>query len=390
MSPTAADLVKALADAPSPENESISDLEARLKAHRSRSYRNLFLTGLSSFQSLGIGPSKVRENYGMLGRYTPIANAWKSLTTSSVSSLYRAWGLQNMQRRLVTLRLRPSFMYAAFYAWETFLKGDLDALDRFITDRLQRCPDDRTRLAVQDCLEKAFGTETPSVPEWTNDPSGFNVAVFRSIQCYRKSEKQEVMDQVDFLRDTVGKRANLRKDPSLRYTLARAHSVDPENPRCWSYLKARFLEEEFPGAVLLAWEARPVDEPLLPVRGKRGTNLLSRTTRIVKEQDGEAHKIKNLAVTKASALMAADTDGIQDAGTALAFDRFVSRETERKQVGEALRGAGLSPQQAEVMHLKYYEGLSNKEIANKVGRTANQIGVEASKGLAKVSEALRG
>jgi RNA polymerase sigma factor (sigma-70 family) len=195
---------------------------------------------------------------------------------------------------------------------------------------------------------------------------------------------------VEELLVTVGIRASLATDRALRYALASTYGVDPEDPERWGFLKNRFLAEEFPGAVLLAWEDRPMEEPVLPVRGIRGTNLLSRTTRIVKGLDGEAYKLRKVVAKKPHLLTSPDADGTGgDIGAELDLERFAALEAERKQVRDALENAGLSPQEAEVMHLKFWQGLGNKEIAHIVGRSASQIGVEAFRGIAKVTEALR-
>jgi hypothetical protein len=185
---------------------------------------------------------------------------------------------------LTALRLRPPFLFAAFDAWEAFLAGDVEAIDRFIVDRLGRRPNDRIRVFVQGRLEQAFGMDGAEPPSWADDAAAFWVAVFRSL----RNEERVILRMVGSLREKVGRRVSLASDQALRYTLAQTYGEDPRNPRRWGRLKGLFLEDEFPGAVLLAWDDRPTDEPLLPVQGRRGTNLLSRTTRIVKEQGAEA------------------------------------------------------------------------------------------------------
>jgi len=288
------------------------------------------------------------------------------------------------------LHTRPPFMFAALDAWEAFLDGDIAAIDRFIVDRLGREPDDNLRVAVQSRLEVAFAADGAKVPRWVGNSLGFDVAVCRDIRGAARAAEREIQRMIDGLRDKVGKRASLVTDRSLRYALASTYQVDPEDPKRWGFLKDRFLAEEFPGAVLLAWEDRPADEPLLPVRGIRGPNLLSRTTRLVKGLDGEAYKLRKVATKKPHALTSADADGTGgDMGAELDLRRFAVLESERKQVRDALRDAGLSPQEVEVVHLKFWEGRSNKDIASIVSRSESQVGVEAFRGVAKITEAMR-
>ena len=60
------------------------------------------------------------------------------------------------------------------------------------------------------------------------------------------------------------------------------------------------------------------------------------------------------------------------------------------QLHEAMHRAGLSSGEEEVVRMKWVEGLRNKDIAAKLGRSAGQVGVEAYRGLQKVRDAARG
>jgi hypothetical protein len=90
-----ADLAKYYADSAPPKNDSLTDLEARLKALSSPSYRSPFKFDPSSLSSLADGAFGTPK-YGRIGSYTSVADVLKPPTVPDVASLYplhRAAGL---------------------------------------------------------------------------------------------------------------------------------------------------------------------------------------------------------------------------------------------------------------------------------------------------------
>ena len=316
-------------------------------------------------------------------------------------------GLQNLQRTLEALRLRPPFLYDALDAWEAFLEGDIEALDRFIVDHLGRRPDDRTRLAVQNRLERAFGTEDAPIPEWAGEPSGFDVGVFRLIRRQVRAEEAAIIDEVQRLREAGVDRVKVGFESGWRLRKALAQELGLDNKALWidKELEDHYVRERFPGAVLVARDEKP-NLPEMPSR-KREPNLRSHTATVVAREAGEG-LIKQKVIARPLETneyneLVVPFDPKEDHGSSPGvlipviegthMDRFEAQERERgrmNQLHEAMRRAGLSQQEEEVMRLKWVEGLGNKEVATRLGRSASHVGVQAWRGFAKVKDAARG
>jgi hypothetical protein len=401
VAPTVEELIRTSALQTPPKYQSLEEYSRDFRQRERKLLRSIYATRrhLSTTQLPPPSPA-VQELAKILGesRYSPTVEAVAKSLSDKAQGLGRVMEalrpkidglstfLENMAQvaapTLTTLRLRPPFLFAALDAWEAFLTGDVEAIDRFIVDRLGRPPNDRIRVFVQGRLEQAFGMDQAEPPRWADEAEAFWVAVFRSI----RDEERATLRMVDDLREKVGKRASLTSDQALRYTLAPTYGEDPGNPKRWGLLKSYFLKDEFPGAVLLAWEERPTDEPLLPVQGRRGTNLLSRTTRIVKEQGAEAHKLTRLANKKPHVLLPDNTDGTRDLAAKLDLERFVTGEWELQRMREVLDRAGLSHQQQQVLDLKR-KNLSDDEISVRLGRRKGHVAAVWFNTLAKITEA---
>jgi DNA-binding CsgD family transcriptional regulator len=479
-----ADLAKYYADTPPPKNDSLANLEARLEALSSASYRSPFKFEPSSLASLA-GEAFGTPKYGQLSPYTSVADVLKAPSVPNVASLYplhRAAGLttpgattvselfaqrygtqsnplsealvkrygtspgvtgvgkflydggnaldqaletlrqqlekfgmfmqyaplalQNIQRTLEAIRLRPPFLYDALDTWEAFLQGDIEALDRFIVDHLDRRPDDRTRLAVQQRLERAFGMEGSPIPEWAGDPNGFDVGVFRLVQRQIRAEEAAKIDEVQRLRDAGVDRVRMgfEKGLRLRKVMAQDLGLDHEQFSIDGKLKDHYVRVRFPGAVLVARAEQP-HLPDTPSR-KREPNLRSYTVTSVEREAAEGI-IKEWVVGR-------PLEPTKHGNLAVPFDPkedytrppsvvtvlreeshievFEAQERERGQLNQlrdAMRRAGLSPGEEVVMRLKL-EGLRNKDIAARLGCSAGQVGVQARRGREKVRGATRG
>ena len=246
-----------------------------------------------------IGPStfKVATLSEILGSSyrpsMPLFGATKNLygTGDLLEKTMKAWSLQNLEQSLQqwidALRVRPPFMYAALDAWEAFLEGDIEALDRFIVDHLQRQPDNTIRLAVQDRLERAFGTEGLSVPEWASDPSGFDVAVFRRIKRQVRTEEEATINEIRRLQEAGVADVRMGFQEGLRLRKAMAQDLGLDHKHLWisNKLKDHYVQERFPGAVLVARAEKP-HLPETPAR-KREPNLRSHTATSVEQEAAE-------------------------------------------------------------------------------------------------------
>jgi DNA-binding CsgD family transcriptional regulator len=438
-----ADLVKHYADEPPPKNDTLADLEARLEVLIYPTYRSPFGFEPSSLSTLVAGA---------VGPYTSAATVLKSPTIPAVASLYpihrtttsssprvmtisdlfaqrygasaspiwkqldetrrllsglsTPFGPQNIQRTLEAIRIRPPFLYDALDAWEAFLKGDIEALDRFIVDHLGKRPDDRTRLAVQQRLERAFGTDGSPIPAWAGDPGEFYVGVFMRIQRQKRAEEAATIGEIQRLREAGVDRVKVGFESGgrLRKALAQDLRLDHKQPWIDNKLREHYLLERFPGAVLAARAEEP-HLPEMPSR-KREPNLRSRTARSV-EQEAPEGLIKERVVGRplkptTHGDLAVPFDPTEDHGkppsvvTVLReeshMEVFEAQERERGRLNQlhgTMRRAGLSPGEAEVMHLRL-EGLRNKGIAARLGRSASQVGGELYRAIAKVREAARG
>jgi hypothetical protein len=401
VAPTVEELVKASTLQTPPKYQSLEEVSRDHRRSQRELLRSIYAVRRPS-STIALPPSSplVQELSTLLSdpRYSPTLTAIGKSVSDTAQGLGRVMEalrpkahafskfLQDLAQAasptLTALGLRPPFLFAAFGAWEAFLAGDVEAIDRFIVDRLSRRPDDRIRVFVQGRLEQAFGMDGAEPPRWADDAAAFWVAVFRSIRI----EERATLRMVDDLREEVGRRASLASDPALRYALASAYAGDPKNPKNWNFLKEKFLAEEFPGAVLLAWKGRPADEPLLPVPGTRGINLLSRTTRIVKEQGTEAHKLARLAKKKPHVLLSGNTDGTKDLAADADLERFAAQEWELQRMRGVLDRAGLSHQQEQVLDLKL-RNLSEDEISARLGRPKGHVAVVWFNTLAKITEA---
>ena len=479
-----ADLAKYYADNPPPKEDSLADLEARLEALISPSYRNPFKFepfSLPSRVAGALGTSK----YSQLGSFTSVADVLKPPTVPGVTSLYpihraaalgtprvptisdlfaqrygapsspiwehlaetrrlvagssgatkflygggnalsqaletlrpqlekfrmftqnAALGPQNIQRTLEAIRLRPPFLYDALDAWEAFLEGDIEALDRFIVDHLGKRADNRTHLAVQQRLERAFGTDGSPIPAWAGDPGEFYVGVFMGIQRQKRAEEAATIGEIQRLREAGVDRVKVGFESGgrLRKALAQDLRLDHKQPWIDNKLREHYVLERFPGAVLAA-RAEDPHLPEMPSR-KREPNLRSRTARSV-EQEAPEGLIKERVVGRPlkptnHGDLAVPFDPKEDhmrppsVVTVLReeshIEVFEAQERERgrlNQLHETIRRAGLSSGEAEVMHLRL-EGLRNKDIAARLGRSASQVGGELYRGIAKVREAARG
>ncbi len=438
-----ADLVKFYAYTTPQKTDSLADLEARLEALISPSYRNPFKSAPSYLPSLAAGS---------FGPHASVADALKPPTFADVASLHplhrvagpatvggttvselfaqrygasasplwtqlaetrrllsgssAPFGLQNIQRTLEAIRIRPPFLYDALDAWEAFLQSDIEALDRFIVDHLGKRPDDRTRLAVQQRLERAFGMEGSPIPEWAGDPNGFDVGVFRLVQRQIRAEEAAKIDEVQRLRDAGVDRVRMgfEKGLRLRKVMAQDLGLDHEQLSIDGKLKDHYVRVRFPGAVLVARAEQP-HLPDTPSR-KREPNLRSYTVTSVEREAAEGI-IKEWVVGR-------PLEPTKHGNLAVPFDPkedytrppsvvtvlreeshievFEAQERERGQLNQlrdAMRRAGLSPGEEEVMRLKL-EGLRNKDIAARLGCSAGQVGVQARRGREKVRGATRG
>jgi hypothetical protein len=446
-----ADLVKYYADAPPPRNDSLADLEARLEALISPAYRSLFKFEPASLSPLVAGTFGTPK-YGYLGPYTSVADALKPPPVPDVASLYPlhraagltkseattipelfaqryggsssplwkqlaetrrllsgssgAFSLQNVQRTLEAIRLRPPFLYDALDAWEAFLEADIEALDRFIAEHLGRRPDDRTRLAVQQRLERAFGREGSPIPAWAGDPGEFGVGVFMRIQRQMRAEEAAKIDELQRLRDAGVDRVRMGFEEGLRLrkVMAQDLGLDHEQLSIDGKLKDHYVRVRFPGAVLVARDEKP-HLPEMPSR-KREPNLRSHTVTSV-EQEAAEGIIKErvmgrpLEPTKHGDLAVPfdpkedhtrPPSVVTDLREEPHIEVFEAQERERgrlNQLRDTMRRAGLSPGEEEVMRLRL-EGLRNKDIAARLGCSAGQVGVQAWRGREKVREAARG
>ena len=446
------DLVKYYADEPPPKNDSLADLEARLETLASPGYRTHFKFKPSSLSSLAAGAFG-RPKYDQLGQYTSVTADLKVPTAPDVTSLYPLhrvvgpatartttvselfaqrygassrpfWtqlaethrllsgssgplGPQNIQRTLEAIRIRPPFLYDALDAWEAFLEGDIEALDRFIVDHLGKRPDDRTRLAVQQRLERAFGIEGSPIPAWAGDPGEFYVGVFMRIQRQKRAGEAATIDEIQRFRDAGVDRVKVGFESGWRLRKALAQDLGLDHKALWidKELEDHYIRERFPGAVLVARNEKP-HLPVMPSR-KREPNLRSHTATVVAREAAEGlikQKViaRPLETTKHGDVVVPldskeDHAGAPGVVTVLTEDShievFEAQERERgrlNQLRDAVRRAGLSPGEEEVMRLKWVEGLGNKDIAARLGRSAGQVGVQAWRGLEKVTEAARG
>jgi DNA-binding CsgD family transcriptional regulator len=315
-------------------------------------------------------------------------------------------GLQNIQRTLEAIRIRPPFLYDALEAWEALLKGDIEALDRFIVDHLDRRPDDRTRLAVQQRLKRAFGTEGSPIPTWAGNPGEFYVGVFMRIQRQIRAEEAAKIDDIQRLRDAGVDRVRMSFEEGLRLrkVMAQDLGLDYKQLSIDGKLKDHYVRVRFPGAVLVARAEQP-HLPDTPSR-KREPNLRSYTVTSVEREAAEGIikecvVVRPLEPTKHGNL-AVPFDPKEDytrppsVVTVLReeshIEVFEAQERERgrlNQLRETMRCAGLSQGEAEVMHLRL-EGLGNKDIAARLGRSAGQVGMEVYRGIQKVRYAARG
>ena len=443
MPASVAALVKYYADNPPPKNDSLADLEARLEALISPNYRNPFKSAPAYLASLAagtfgphasvadalkpptfpdgaslhpfhrvVGPATIRattvselfaQRYGAASSplRTQVAETHRLFSGSS-----GPLGPQNIQRTLEAIRIRPPFLYDALDAWEAFLAGDIEALDRFIVDHLGRRPDDRNRLAVQQRLKRAFGTEGSPIPAWAGDPDGFDVGVFKLVQRQLRAEEAATIEEIQRWREAGVDRVRMGFEEGSRIRKAMAQDLGLDHKALWidGKLKNHYVRMRFPGAVLAARAEQP-HLPETPSR-KREPNLRSYTVTSVEREAAEGiikERVigRPLETTKHGDL-AVPFDPKEDhmrppsVVTVLReeshIEVFEAQERERgllNQLHETIRRAGLSPGEAEVMHLKL-DGLRNKDIAARLGRSASQVGGELYRGKAKVKEAARG